>query len=241
MGPDVKWPREQTARKTMQGEETVLTKDEVTAIYRKRAKRYDFTANLFRVIGFREPAYREMAVKALNLQRGDTVVEIGCGTGLNFPLLQEAVGPAGKIIGVDLTDAMLAEAHSRVEKQGWTNVELVQSDAAQYRFPSGVDGIISSFAITLVPEFDQIIRNGAEALSPGKRWVILDFQLPTKQPARLLTPLAVWLTRPFGVRIEMANRHPWESIDKYFTNSSLTEYYMGMAYISVGKRGETTG
>ncbi len=217
----------------------VLSKEEVIDIYRKRAKRYDLTANLYRLVGFREPAYREMAVEALDLQPGNTVVEIGCGTGLNFPLLQEAVGPEGKIVGVDLTDAMLTQAQKRVEDEGWSNVELVQGDAAQYQFPNGVDGIISSFAITLVPEFDQVVRNGAEALSPGKRWVILDFKLPTKQPARLLVPLTVWLTRPFGVRIEMASRHPWESIDKYCANTFLTEYYMGMAYIVAGEREQT--
>ena len=126
----------------------ILTKEEVVDIYRKRAKRYDFTANLYRLIGFREPAYRRMAVKALSLHPGDTVVEIGCGTGLNFQLLRQAVGSSGKIIGVDLTDAMLAQARKRVEDEGWSNVELVQSDAAQYEFPNGVDGIISTFNIT---------------------------------------------------------------------------------------------
>ncbi len=221
----------------MEEAEPVLTRDEVTAIYRKRAKRYDITANLYRLLGFREPAYRALAVDALNLKRGDTVVEIGCGTGLNFPFLQEAVGPEGRIIGVDLTDAMLAEAQARVEKERWTNVQLVQSDAVRYQFPSGVDGIISTFAITLASEFDQIIRSGAEALAPGGRFVILDFKLPTRWPTRWLVPVAAWLTRPFGVRVEMASRHPWETIEKHFETSFRREYYMGMAYISAGERG----
>jgi len=219
-------------------EPAILSKDEVVGIYRQRAKRYDITANLYRIVGFREPAYRQMAVEALNLQRGDTVVEIGCGTGLNFPLLQEAVGPDGKIIGVDLTDAMLAQAESRVKKQGWTNVELVHGDAAQYQFPNGVDGIISSFAITLVPKFDQVVRNGAEALSPGKRCVILDFKLPSKRPVTWFVPLLVFVTRPFAVRLEMGSRHPWDSIDRYFVNTKMTEFYLGIAYISVGERGQ---
>jgi demethylmenaquinone methyltransferase/2-methoxy-6-polyprenyl-1,4-benzoquinol methylase len=58
------------------------------------------------LIGFPD---RKRAVRALNLQRGDTVVDIGCGTGLNFPLLQGAIGPEGTIVGVDLTDAMLSQ------------------------------------------------------------------------------------------------------------------------------------
>jgi len=144
-------------------EQVILTNDEIATIYRHRARHYDLEASLYRLIGFRLPAYRKMSVDALQLRRGDTVVEIGCGTGLNLPLLQEAVGREGKVIGVDLTDAMLAQARRRVGDAGWTNVELVQSDATKYEFPSGVNGIISTLAITLVPEFDGIVRRGRGA------------------------------------------------------------------------------
>jgi ubiquinone/menaquinone biosynthesis C-methylase UbiE len=115
---------------------TQNSKAEVADLYRKRAKRYDFTANLYYLIGLREWAYRKQAVEALNLQRGDTVVEIGCGTGLNFSLLRQAIGPEGRIIGVDLTAAMLDQARQRVAENGWSNVELVQSDAALFQTDS---------------------------------------------------------------------------------------------------------
>ena len=55
--------------------------------------------------------------RALGLRPGDTVVDIACGTGLNFPLLEEAIGPDGRIVGVDLTDAMLAQAQRRIESE----------------------------------------------------------------------------------------------------------------------------
>ncbi|MBW7886287.1 MAG: class I SAM-dependent methyltransferase [Caldilineaceae bacterium] len=217
-------------------DDPIITKDEVVDLYRKRARRYDFTANLYYLIGFREWAYRRRAVEALRLRRGDTVVEIGCGTGLNFPLLQEAVGPEGRIIGVDLTDAMLEQARSRVAENGWSNVDLVLSDAASYHFPAGIGGIISTFALTLAPEYDQVIARGSRALAPGKRWVILDFKLPANWLASL-APLLAFLTRPFGVRLEMADRHLWESIERYLPNSRLIELYGGFAYIAEGKRG----
>ncbi len=214
---------------------TPSDKRDVINIYRKRAKRYNFTANLFYLIGFRLQAYRKKAVQALNLQRGDTVVEIGCGTGLNFPLLQQAVGPEGKIIGTDITDAMLAQAQERVEENGWSNVELVQTDAALFDFPTGVDGIISTFALTLVPEFDKVIQNGSEALAAGGRWVILDLKLPSSWLARL-APFLVFLTKPFGVSLELAVRHPWESINRYLKDTFLTELYGGFIYIAAGER-----
>jgi len=214
-----------------------LFKDEIVILYRKRAKHYDFTANLYYLMGFREQAYRRKAVRKLNLNNGDTVVEIGCGTGLNFPMLQEAVGPKGKIVGVDLTDAMLDQACQRIKKNNWMNVELVQGDAAAYRFPDGTDGIISTFAITLCPEFDRVIQNGCYALKTGKRWVILDFKMTSGWLAHL-APLAIMITMPFGVTADLASRHPWESIKKYLKDTSLAEFYMGFVYIATGERGE---
>ena len=180
-----------------------FTREEIVNLYRKRAKHYNFTANLYYLLGFREYAYRKKAVYALSLNRGDTVVEIGCGTGLNFSLLQEVIGPKGKIIGVDLTDKMLEQAQQRIKENGWSNVELVRSDAALYQFPSEIDGVISTFALTLSPEFDRIIQNSRKVLKPGKRWVVLDLKMPSNWPSYLL-PLAILLSKPFGVTTDLA-------------------------------------
>ena len=89
----------------------------VRHIYKKRAKRYDLTAQLYYLFGFREWAYRKRAVEKLKLKDGDTVVEIGCGTGLNFALIQKIIGENGKIIGVDITKEMLKEAEKRVKEK----------------------------------------------------------------------------------------------------------------------------
>ena len=84
------------------------------SLYRKRAKRYDQTTLLYYLVGFRHWAYRKRAIQSLALNHGNTVVDLGCGTGLNFSLLQEQVGSRGRIIGVDLTDAMLDGASARI-------------------------------------------------------------------------------------------------------------------------------
>jgi len=210
-----------------------LNNQELVEVYRKRAKRYDFTAQLYYLIGFREWAYREKAVKALDLNHGDTVVEIGCGTGLNFSLLANEIGREGKIVGVDLTDAMLSRARERVRQNGWSNVEVVQSDAASFPFPQRVDGIISTFALTHVAEYEKVIRAGSHALRPGGRFVILDFKLPSNWLSRL-APLLVLTVRPFGVTIDLAARHPWEALQKYFADVAVLELYGGIAYIAVG-------
>lgn len=213
----------------------MLTKPEVTDLYRKRAEHYDVLVQLYRLIGFRMASYREQAIASLHLKAGDTVVDIACGTGANFPLLQERVGPNGKIIGVDFTDAMLAKARERVKKNQWCNVELIQSDAASYSFPDRVNGVISTFAIIYVPEFDGVIRNGSKSLATRGRFVVLDFKLPNGWISRL-SPICLYLTRPWGLSMEMASRHPWESIGRYLTNIRMTELYGGFVFLAVGEQ-----
>ena len=211
-----------------------LDKKSIELLYHKRAKRYDISANTYYLLGIREFAYRNMAVQALNLKQGDTVVEIGCGTGLNFRFLREKVGPAGKIIGVDLTPEMLSKAEERIKRHGWSNVTLVHSDAATYRFSELADGIISTFALTLVPEYDKVIQRGATGLRPGGRFVIVDFKKSDNWPMWLLK-LFVILTRPFGVSLDLADRHPWESVARYMSLVEFKELYFGVIYLCVGE------
>ncbi|HSM29651.1 MAG TPA: class I SAM-dependent methyltransferase, partial [Woeseiaceae bacterium] len=93
-----------------------------------------------------------MAIKALAAGRGDTVVEIGCGTGMNFPLLQAQIGSSGKIIGVDISKEMLKRAEKRVRDADWDNVELVHASATDYQFPHRVEGIIATGVLTYEPD-----------------------------------------------------------------------------------------
>lgn len=208
-------------------------KNQIARIYKDRAKRYNLSANLYYLIGLREFAYRKKAVEALSLKPGDTVIELGCGTGLNFGFLQQSIGAQGQIIGVDLTAAMLAKARQRAQRNRWNNIELIQSDAATYRFPKRVDGIVSTFALTLVPEYDQVIQNCAVALPPGKRCVILDFKKSDLWPAWLTRAYAM-LTRPFGVTLDLADRHPWESVRRHMNLIEFKEVYFHAIYICVG-------
>lgn len=151
-------------------------RDEVLHVYRRRASRYDLTSHLYWVLGYRLDRYRREGVEALKLARGETVIEIGCGTEHNIPALVEAVGPEGRVVGVDLTDAMLAQARRPIERAAWRNVELVQSDATAFAFPRHTDGVLSTYALTIVPGFDEVIRRAAAALVRGKRMVVVGLQ-----------------------------------------------------------------
>ncbi|MFL6572182.1 MAG: class I SAM-dependent methyltransferase, partial [Burkholderiales bacterium] len=107
-------------------------------------------------------AYRQKAVDALQLTSGDRVVEIGCGTGRNFALLERAVGPGGVIFAVDISETMLPRARNRAARHGWSNIEFVQSDAAAYQFPAAVEGVLSSYTLVVVPEYDRASKGPAQ-------------------------------------------------------------------------------
>ncbi len=215
-----------------------FTKTQLIDLYRIRAEWYDFSANLYYLIGFREAWYRKQAVSALGLKPGDTIVEIGCGTGLNFGYLRAAVGEAGKVIGVDLTDAMLAQAEQRIAREGWSNVMLVQRDAATYEFPPEVQGVLSTFALTLVPEYGRVIARAADALATGGRMVVLDFRQPENWPLWLVR-VGVFITRPFGVSLDLAARKPWEVMQKHFPRVTTKSLFGGFVYIAVGEGRES--
>lgn len=209
------------------------TREEVANVYRRRAAWYDISANLYYLIGFRELAYRRRAVARLGLRRGDTVVEIGCGTGLNFGLIEERIGAEGRLVGVDLSPEMLAGAAARVQRNRWHNVELVQAAAAHYVFPERVDGILSTFALTLEPAYDRVIANGAKALAPGRRWVVADLRIP-RTWLRRLAPLLIVLVRPFAVSLKVAERQPWASIARRLSDTTYEEAYLGIVYFASG-------
>jgi ubiquinone/menaquinone biosynthesis C-methylase UbiE len=215
------------------------TREHLVRTYRKKARHYDVTSRLYPAPGYPQRSQRLRAVQALRLRPGDSVVDVACGTGLNFPLLEEAIGPEGRIVGVDLTDAMLAQAERRVETSGWSNVALVQADAAEFEFPAGVDAILSTYALTQVPECGQVIARGAAALAAGGRWVVLDLKAPDAAP-RWLAQLGVAVARPFASIEEWMARRPWEVIrtamEEELAELSWTELFFGTAFLAAGSR-----
>ncbi|WP_049984779.1 class I SAM-dependent methyltransferase [Halobellus rufus] len=108
---------------------------------------YDWFARATASVG----GVRAGCVAALDLDPGDTVVDFGCGPGVNFPALREAVGPDGRVVGVDVTGPMLDRARALVERRGWTNVSVVRGDATRPPI-SRADGALATFVTSLFPD-----------------------------------------------------------------------------------------
>lgn len=210
-----------------------LSKQEILSSYQSGAKYYDFHTILYRLIGLRIKTYRSLAIKKLSLHRGNCVIELGCGTGLNFPLLMKKIGPEGRLVGVDFTPGMLDIARVRVERYGWKNVELIQSDIAAYDFPEGVNGVLATGLFGYIPEYDRVIKAASQSLVPGGRLSIIDGKQPESLPVWLLK-IVLKLGRPFALTPEYFNVRPWESVERYLQETSLEQKYGGMVYILSG-------
>ncbi|MBL1215210.1 MAG: class I SAM-dependent methyltransferase [Ignavibacteriae bacterium] len=211
----------------------------VQNIYKKRAKRYDLTAQLYYLFGFREWAYRKKAVKKLNIKEGDTVVEIGCGTGLNFSLIQNIIGENGKIIGVDITEEMLNSAEQKINENNWKNVELINADASEFVPSENVDGIITSFAVSLSPNLETILQKYFDILKPNSTFVILDLKLPDNFLGKFKF-LFMPVVKPFAIIEYHIKQKPWEKIIRFFNKNLYNVYkeelFAGFSYIISGTK-----
>ena len=119
---------------------------------------------------------RKRAVARLQLRSESDVLEVGCGTGLNFRYLLGQLDPErGRLVGLDFSPDMLRRARRRVAAHGWKNVELVEADAAKLDLNRQFDGILFAYSLTMVPDWRAAIRRAYEHLKAGGRLVVLDF------------------------------------------------------------------
>lgn len=197
--------------------------------------RYPFLYKLACVVTFigREWTLRRAAVQALELQKDDTVLDLACGTGLNFSFLENAVGENGKIIAFDYSKEMLSAAEQRAAKHGWKNIMFVQGDAAELSLDTKVDGVLSTLGISAIPEHKKALQKAAQILKNGKRISILDAQL-SSGIWKIFNPLIAkiythWASWDYTKKIP-------EDLAQLFHDVKIKYYNGGTIYIASGKK-----
>jgi SAM-dependent methyltransferase len=195
------------------------------AAYTERAGDYDQRTDQFMV-------YRQRIVDALDVQPGDVVVDVGCGTGLCMPLLQERIGAAGMIVAIDESKAMLDIARARAAQFRWSNVTFIQAPAADADLPVDVDAALFCAVHDIVRCPESVanilsqLRPGARIASGGGKWAAPWLSL-------LNTHVAA-MHRPYIRNFEGLDR-PWSRLAPHVEDLSVTELAFGTGYVATAR------
>lgn len=129
-----------------------------------------------------------------DLKPGETVLDLGSGGGFDCFLSANAVGPQGQVIGVDMTEAMIAAARANAAKVGYPNVEFRLGEIENLPVEdASVDVVISNCVINLVPDKAKAFAEAFRVLRPGGRLHVSDIVLDGEAPAELLQSVAAYV------------------------------------------------
>ena len=200
--------------------------------YRSHAAGYDESAQ-------RTMPLRRRTIDLLRLQPGQVVLDVGAGTGLSYAWLREGVGVSGRVLAFEQSPEMFAQAHARVEREGWGNVWHVCAPAETVALPEAADAVLFNYTHDIL-RTPMALANIVRQLQPGARVAIAGIKF------------FPWWTGPLNVLAWLKNRpynaraadlwHPWDRIEAY-CQSPLQRWntQLGMGYIASGTLGRRDG
>jgi ubiquinone/menaquinone biosynthesis C-methylase UbiE len=195
------------------------------AQYARRAARYDLELAPF------EPVRAE-AIALLDVRAGDTVLDVGCGTGLSFAPLCARLGDKGRVVGIDPSPEMLALAGERVARHGHRGVVLLQAGAADAKLPPRADAAFFHFTHDVLRDeaaLEHVIRHlkaGAHVVASGLQWA------PSWLPATNLFVLGAAL---YSVSCLSGLQQPWDLLAARLRDVDVRTRGWGGIYIASGR------
>jgi ubiquinone/menaquinone biosynthesis C-methylase UbiE len=174
------------------------------------------------------PGFRGRAVERLQLEPGQRVLEMGCGTGRNLNLLRDAVGADGEVIGVDATPAMLAEAEKLIARRRWSNVSLIHTDASRLTLERPVDVVYFSLSYSVIPDRDGALDSAWACLRPEGLLAVMDAGIPDSRVGRILgRPAEIVATLFPGDPYS----RPWEDLRRLSSTVTTQRFQLGLYFL----------
>lgn len=193
-------------------------------------RRYRWLAPVYdRLEGARQQE-RTRAIALLDPRPGETVLDLGCGTGLSFELVEDRIGPQGKLIGFDISAEMLEQARQKVEAHGWENVTLVQGDADELAVEEPLDAVLC-FYIHDILTSGSAMERVVGLLKAGGRIVAAGWKLPYTRVGRLINAPYL-LAGSFFITKYRHLARPWAELERLLPSTHLVEVgHVGLVYL----------
>jgi ubiquinone/menaquinone biosynthesis C-methylase UbiE len=175
--------------------------------------------------------YRSLLIDKLNLSEGAVVLDMACGTGLNFRLLEEKIGAAGSVTAVDNSENTLALVRKRIAKRKYENISIFKSSGESFKSPVTLDAALCTFAIEIIPPYKETLRAMIDAVKKSGRIGIIGFKLSTK-------PIIRYFNKPFQLSsVVLGGIDLNRDVIAYLRNNLNEVYYKdvfgGFYYIAV--------
>jgi SAM-dependent methyltransferase len=197
-------------------------------------KRYGALAETYQLRTAAGDYYRRQTVARLAPSAGEVILDVGCGTGLNFARIERAIGRSGRLIGIELNPRMLDQARARIERNGWTNVELIQADVAEARIPAMADGALLCAVhdvmrqpAALANVLDRL-RDRGRIVAGGPKWA------SWRRSGALSMNFRTWrMNHDYVTTFEGFGR-PWSHLELLVDNFVVDELFHGGGYLAAG-------
>jgi SAM-dependent methyltransferase len=176
--------------------------------------------------------WRRELVAKLAPRRGELILDVGCGTGRNFEQIQQWIGPTGRLVGIEQSPEMLAQAHALVQRHGWTNVELVGASAEECAIDAKADAVMlcavhdvmrSRAALANVLRH---VREGGRMVAGGAKWA------PWRRSGAVSLNVSTWKLNRDCVSTFEGFRRPWSRLEELVPDLDVDEIYFGGGYIA---------